>query len=150
MQVRIQIVSIVKNCQFIEKILIGILSKFQIVEIFQGQCRWTSVTGRNLVVQGTTTLQLSDIERVVLQQVALAKLQQLNLGVNIRLPAGKRIATLLIANASIHLSLITSSRAIHVLWLALKAAWKLIACLGRSLVSLDLPRVNFLPVQYTF
>jgi hypothetical protein len=64
--------------------------------MLQGQCRWTSVTGRNIVLQGTTTLQLSDIERVVLQQVALAKLQQLNLGVNIRLPAGKRSATPLI------------------------------------------------------
>jgi hypothetical protein len=58
------------------------------------------VTGRNIVLQGTTTLQLSDIERVVLQQVALAKLQQLNLGVSIRLPAGKRTSQLLSSNAS--------------------------------------------------
>ncbi|XP_059490290.1 uncharacterized protein LOC132205326 isoform X2 [Neocloeon triangulifer] len=53
----------------------------------QGQCRWTSVTGRSVNLLGSSLLQLSEIERVVLQQVALAKLQQLNLGVSIRVPA---------------------------------------------------------------
>ncbi|CAB3379393.1 Hypothetical predicted protein [Cloeon dipterum] len=52
----------------------------------QGQCRWTSVTGKTVILPGSSLLQLTDIERIVLQQVALAKLQQLNLGVNIRVP----------------------------------------------------------------
>ncbi|KAF5277857.1 hypothetical protein FQA39_LY06009 [Lamprigera yunnana] len=52
-----------------------------------GGCVWNSTTGKQVVLSDTTLLQLSDIERKVLQKVALAKLQALNLGANIKIPA---------------------------------------------------------------
>ncbi|RZB41728.1 uncharacterized protein BDFB_007431, partial [Asbolus verrucosus] len=52
----------------------------------QGGCIWTSLTGRQVMLGGTTLLQLTDVERKVLQKVALAKLQALNLGVAIKVP----------------------------------------------------------------
>ncbi|KAF5286413.1 hypothetical protein FQR65_LT12593 [Abscondita terminalis] len=51
-----------------------------------GGCIWNSTSGKQVVLTDTTLLQLSDIERKVLQKVALAKLQALNLGVNIKIP----------------------------------------------------------------
>ncbi|KAK4887857.1 hypothetical protein RN001_004128 [Aquatica leii] len=51
-----------------------------------GGCVWNSTTGKQVVLSDTTLLQLSDIERKVLQKVALAKLQALNLGVSIKIP----------------------------------------------------------------
>ncbi|XP_075211671.1 rho GTPase activating protein at 102A isoform X2 [Lycorma delicatula] len=53
----------------------------------QGNCVWTNVTGRSITLEDTSLLQLTDIERRVLQKVALAKLQALNLGVAIRPPS---------------------------------------------------------------
>ncbi|XP_025835981.1 uncharacterized protein LOC108739746 isoform X2 [Agrilus planipennis] len=52
----------------------------------QGNCTWNNVTGRQVLLNDTTLLQLSEVERRVLRQVALAKLQALNLGVNIKIP----------------------------------------------------------------
>ncbi|KAB0800109.1 hypothetical protein PPYR_07989 [Photinus pyralis] len=51
-----------------------------------GGCVWNSTTGRQVILGDTTLLQLTDIERKVLQKVALAKLQALNLGVNVKIP----------------------------------------------------------------
>ncbi|KAK9875866.1 hypothetical protein WA026_009653 [Henosepilachna vigintioctopunctata] len=53
----------------------------------QGNCVWNSVTGRQVILDDTTLLQLSEIERKVLQKVAIAKLQALNLGVAIKIPS---------------------------------------------------------------
>lgn len=47
------------------------------------------MTGRQVTLQDTTLLQLTEVERRVLQKVALAKLQALNLGVTVRIPSGK-------------------------------------------------------------
>jgi hypothetical protein len=54
----------------------------------QGGCVWSSLTGRQVILGATTLLQLTDVERKVLQKVALAKLQALNLGVAIKVPSG--------------------------------------------------------------
>ncbi|KAF4531484.1 hypothetical protein B566_EDAN004256, partial [Ephemera danica] len=43
-------------------------------------------------MQSTSLLHLTELERKVLQQVALAKLQALNLGVNIRIPNEETLA----------------------------------------------------------
>ncbi|KAK5643976.1 hypothetical protein RI129_007821 [Pyrocoelia pectoralis] len=51
-----------------------------------GGCVWNSTTGKQVILGETTLLQLTDIERKVLQKVALAKLQALNLGVNVKIP----------------------------------------------------------------
>uniref|UniRef100_A0A1B6E243 Rho-GAP domain-containing protein n=1 Tax=Clastoptera arizonana TaxID=38151 RepID=A0A1B6E243_9HEMI len=53
----------------------------------QGNCMWTNVTGKSVTLSDTSLLNLTEIERKVLQKVALAKLQALNLGVNIRIPS---------------------------------------------------------------
>ncbi|XP_066997768.2 uncharacterized protein [Anabrus simplex] len=53
----------------------------------QGRCTWTSVSGRTVTLTDTSLLQLSEPEAQVLHQVALAKLQALNLGVTIRVPS---------------------------------------------------------------
>ncbi|KAK7070095.1 hypothetical protein SK128_019678, partial [Halocaridina rubra] len=47
---------------------------------------WTSVTGRVVTLENTTLLQLTELERLTLQQLAIAKLQALNLGCQIRMP----------------------------------------------------------------
>ncbi|CAG9836206.1 unnamed protein product [Diabrotica balteata] len=52
----------------------------------QGSCVWSNATGRQVILGDTSLLNLTDIERKVLQKVAIAKLQALNLGVNIKLP----------------------------------------------------------------
>lgn len=57
--------------------------------LFKGGCVWTSVTGRQVVLGDTTLLNLTEVERKVLQKVALARLQALNLGVAVKIPSGK-------------------------------------------------------------
>lgn len=57
--------------------------------LFQGSCVWNNVTGRQVILNDTSLLHLTDIERKVLQKVAIAKLQALNLGVNVKVPSGK-------------------------------------------------------------
>lgn len=57
--------------------------------LFKGGCVWSSVTGRQVVLSDTTLLNLTEVERKVLQKVALAKLQALNLGVAVKIPSGK-------------------------------------------------------------
>ncbi|VEN64394.1 unnamed protein product [Callosobruchus maculatus] len=53
----------------------------------QGGCVWTNVTGRQVILNDTFLLNLSEVERKVLQKVAIAKLQALNLGVAIKIPS---------------------------------------------------------------
>lgn len=57
--------------------------------LFQGNCVWTNVTGRQVTLTDTSILHLSDIERKILQKVSLAKLQALNIGCHIQLPSGE-------------------------------------------------------------
>lgn len=62
---------------------------------------WSNVTGRQVVLSDTTLLNLTEVERKVLQKVAVAKLQALNLGVAVKIPSGKYslvIRTLLVDN----------------------------------------------------
>ncbi|XP_052123709.1 uncharacterized protein LOC113207232 isoform X2 [Frankliniella occidentalis] len=58
----------------------------------QGSCTWSSGSRRVQLAETTPLLQLSEVERQVLQKVALAKLQALNLGVAIRIPSEKVVA----------------------------------------------------------
>ncbi|CAH1159539.1 unnamed protein product [Phaedon cochleariae] len=53
----------------------------------QGNCIWNNITGRQVILGDTSILHLSEIERKVLQKVAIAKLQALNLGVNVKVPS---------------------------------------------------------------
>ncbi|XP_046429021.1 uncharacterized protein LOC124306369 [Neodiprion virginianus] len=52
----------------------------------QGRCTWAGAGGRRVTLQDAPLRALSDVERRVLCQVAVAKLQALNLGVHIRPP----------------------------------------------------------------
>ncbi|KAK3927087.1 Rho GTPase-activating protein 6 [Frankliniella fusca] len=58
----------------------------------QGSCTWSCGGRRVQLPESTPLLQLSEVERQVLQKVALAKLQALNLGVAIRIPSEKVVA----------------------------------------------------------
>ncbi|CAL4123085.1 unnamed protein product, partial [Meganyctiphanes norvegica] len=51
-----------------------------------GGCVWTSVTGRMVTLENTTLPSLTELERLTLQRLAVAKLQALNLGCQIRVP----------------------------------------------------------------
>lgn len=50
------------------------------------------MTGKQVILNDTNLLQLSEVERKVLQKVALAKLQALNLGVAIKVPSGNQFS----------------------------------------------------------
>ncbi|CAG9762437.1 unnamed protein product [Ceutorhynchus assimilis] len=52
----------------------------------RGSCVWNSVTGRQVILQDTNLLHLTEVERKILQKVAIAKLQALNLGVSVKVP----------------------------------------------------------------
>ncbi|KAG8224801.1 hypothetical protein J437_LFUL002246 [Ladona fulva] len=55
-----------------------------------GGCRWNCIeTGRQVRLTDTNLLMISEVERRVLQKVALAKLQALNLGASVRVPTGE-------------------------------------------------------------
>ncbi|CAL8134686.1 unnamed protein product [Orchesella dallaii] len=55
----------------------------------QGRCKWKSVTGKVVNLEPTNVLNLSDVERLTLQDVALEKLRALNLGVDVKIPKEK-------------------------------------------------------------
>ncbi|KAK6620475.1 hypothetical protein RUM44_006876 [Polyplax serrata] len=59
----------------------------------QGNCIWSNLVGKQVTLTDTNILHLSDIERRVLQKVALAKLQALNIGCNIQIPSETTIST---------------------------------------------------------
>lgn len=46
------------------------------------------MTGRTVTLTDTSIMHLSEIERQILQKVAIAKLQALNLGCNVEIPSG--------------------------------------------------------------
>ncbi|XP_047523372.1 uncharacterized protein LOC125061813 isoform X1 [Pieris napi] len=52
----------------------------------QGSCCWTDGAGRCVRLTDTSLLTLSEVERRALQQAALARLQQLNIGTPIKIP----------------------------------------------------------------
>lgn len=52
----------------------------------QGSCCWTDGAGRCVRLTDTSLLTLSEVERKALQQAALARLQQINLGTTIKIP----------------------------------------------------------------
>ncbi|KPJ01382.1 Rho GTPase-activating protein 6 [Papilio xuthus] len=51
-----------------------------------GSCCWTDGSGRCVRLADTSLLALSEVERRALQQAALARLQQINLGTTIKIP----------------------------------------------------------------
>ncbi|XP_052744711.1 uncharacterized protein LOC112049975 isoform X2 [Bicyclus anynana] len=52
----------------------------------QGSCCWADGSGRCVRLADTSLLSLTEVERRALQQAALARLQQLNLGTTIKIP----------------------------------------------------------------
>jgi hypothetical protein len=76
----------------------------------QGSCRWTDGSGRCVRLTDTSLLTLSEVERRALQQAALARLQQINLGTTIKIPEGIPIGlfnrnvqlVVLLCNVSLH------------------------------------------------
>ncbi|CAH0746591.1 unnamed protein product [Diatraea saccharalis] len=58
----------------------------------QGSCRWTDGSGRCVRLTDTSLLTLSEVERRALQQAALARLQQINLGTTIKIPEENAVA----------------------------------------------------------
>ncbi|CAG4994217.1 unnamed protein product [Parnassius apollo] len=54
----------------------------------QGSCCWADGSGRCVRLTDTSLLTLSEVERRALQQAALARLQQINLGTTIKIPEG--------------------------------------------------------------
>ncbi|XP_022901531.2 uncharacterized protein [Onthophagus taurus] len=53
----------------------------------QGSCIWNSLSGKQVLLNESNLIHLTEVERKVLQKVALAKLQALNLGVSVKLPS---------------------------------------------------------------
>ncbi|CAH2088230.1 unnamed protein product [Euphydryas editha] len=56
-----------------------------------GSCCWADGSGRCVRLADTSLLTLTEVERKALQQAALARLQQLNLGTTIKVPEGKKL-----------------------------------------------------------
>ncbi|CAH2055946.1 unnamed protein product, partial [Iphiclides podalirius] len=59
----------------------------------QGSCCWADGSGRCVRLADTSLLTLSEVERRALQQAALARLQQINLGTAIKIPEENSAAT---------------------------------------------------------
>ena len=57
--------------------------------IFQGNCCWESVSGKTVTLTGSSLIHLTELERLVLQKIAHARLQALQLGCSIHIPKGK-------------------------------------------------------------
>ena len=55
----------------------------------QGNCTWTSVSGRKVTLVPINLLNISDVERLALQKICAAKLQAMDLGCPITIPKGK-------------------------------------------------------------
>lgn len=49
---------------------------------FQGNCVWVSDQGHTIKLRETTLGELTDVERKILCQLAIGKINQFNLGVN--------------------------------------------------------------------
>ncbi|CAB3225542.1 unnamed protein product [Arctia plantaginis] len=58
----------------------------------QGSCCWADGAGRCVRLTDTSLLTLSEVERRALQQAALARLQQINLGTAIKIPEENAVA----------------------------------------------------------
>ncbi|XP_028167492.1 rho GTPase-activating protein 21-like, partial [Ostrinia furnacalis] len=58
----------------------------------QGSCCWVDGSGRCVRLADTSLLTLSEVERRALQQAALARLQQINLGTTIKIPEENAVA----------------------------------------------------------
>ena len=57
--------------------------------LFQGNCHWVCAGGRRVELRITSLTKLCDGERQALQQIALQRLFELDLGCNISVPKGK-------------------------------------------------------------
>ncbi|XP_073954257.1 uncharacterized protein isoform X2 [Choristoneura fumiferana] len=58
----------------------------------QGSCSWADGGGRSVRLTDTSLLTLSEVERRALQQAALARLQQINLGTTLKIPEENAVA----------------------------------------------------------
>ena len=54
----------------------------------QGSCQWVNIQSRVVALCDTTLLQLTEIEAAAVQQVALQRLADFNLGCTVRIPKG--------------------------------------------------------------
>ncbi|XP_028036945.1 rho GTPase-activating protein 6 isoform X1 [Bombyx mandarina] len=59
----------------------------------QGSCCWVDGSGRCVRLTDTSLLSLTEVERRALQQAALARLQQINLGTTIKIPEDNTVVT---------------------------------------------------------
>ena len=59
------------------------------MRLLQGAGTWSSTEGKKVTLSDTSLLRLTDKERLVLQKLAVAKLQALNLGCPITTPKGQ-------------------------------------------------------------
>lgn len=57
--------------------------------LLQGNCIWKSATGKYLHLKKTHLHELNDVERKNLQRIALDRINQLNIGVPVKLPSGE-------------------------------------------------------------
>lgn len=55
---------------------------------FQGRCVWTSLSGRKVHLKETNLQDLTDVETESLYRVAIDKINELNIGVQVRAPNG--------------------------------------------------------------
>ena len=57
--------------------------------LLQGLYTWSSMSGRKVVLTATNLTSLSEVERLCLQKIALAKLQRMDLGCPVTTPKGE-------------------------------------------------------------
>ena len=55
----------------------------------QGSCQWVNIQSRVVTLCDTTLLQLTEMEAAAVQQVALQRLADFNLGCTVRIPKGR-------------------------------------------------------------
>ena len=60
-----------------------------IILFLQGSCTWSGGNGRKVTLTTTSLVNLSNVERLALQKISLAKIQAMDLGCAITIPKGK-------------------------------------------------------------
>lgn len=60
-----------------------------LISFYKGNCVWTSGGGRQVLLTESKLHCLTEVERKILLQVAVDKINQFNIGVNVAIPNGK-------------------------------------------------------------
>lgn len=55
---------------------------YKYLKMFQGNCLWTSNQGHSIKLRGSNLNELTEVERKILYQIAVGKINQFNLGIN--------------------------------------------------------------------